>query len=129
MNKIKTFLSIDYGTKRIGLAIARTPIAEPYKIISKEKSINTIKTICLQENITNVVVGISENKTEILTLKFIDELKKVINLPIHKQDETLSSHQIKEHFLNTGMKKSKLHGSIDHYSAAIILQEYLDDNR
>ena len=125
---MKIFLGIDYGTKRIGLATAQTPIAEPYKIVSKEKSIDTIKIICQQENITNIVVGISENKTKTLTLKFINELKKVIDLPIHTQDETLSSHQVKEHFLNTDLKKSKLHGSIDHYSAAIILQDYLDDH-
>ena len=125
---MKTFLGIDYGTKRIGLAIAHTPIAEPYKIVSKEKSIDTIKTICQQENITDVVVGISENKTKTLTLKFINELERIIDLPIHKQDETLSSHQVKEHFMNTGMKKSKLHGNIDHYSATIILQDYLDDH-
>ena len=125
---MKTFLGIDYGEKRVGTALASTPIAEPHKIISKEKSIDTIKIICQQENITNIVVGISENKTKTLTLKFIDELKKVIDLPIHTQDETLSSHQVKEHFLNIGMKKSKLHGSIDHYSATIILQDYLDDH-
>jgi putative transcription antitermination factor YqgF len=126
--KTQAFLGIDYGSQRVGLSIANTPIAEPYKIVPRDKFMDTIKNICQQENVTDIVVGISENKTAVLTLEFIDKLKKVIDLPIHTQDETLSSHQVKEHFIDTGMKKSKLHGAIDHYSATIILQEYLDDH-
>jgi len=125
---MKHFLGIDYGSKRVGLAMAKTPIAEPYKIVPIDKAISLISNICKEETITDIVVGISENKTKSLTLKFIADLNKIIDLPIHMQDETLSSHQLKEHFLSTGVKKSKLHGDIDHFSAALILQDYIDEN-
>ena len=127
-NKNRTFLGIDYGEKRVGIALANTPIAEPYKILPLTSATEDIKKICENKNITDVVVGVSEAQTKEATLAFVDDLKKSISLPIHLQDETLSSHQVKEHFLNTGMKKSKLHGNIDHYSATIILQDYLEDH-
>ena len=124
---MKSYLCIDYGEKRIGLALADTPIAEPYKIIDADNAISTIKQICDQKEITDIVVGISEAKTKEDTQTFILDLKKTINLPIYTQDETMTTHEVKQHFLDTGVSKEKTHGYIDHFSAALILQDFLDE--
>jgi putative transcription antitermination factor YqgF len=120
------FLGIDWGEKRIGLAISYYKLAEPLKVVANdEKKFLKIQKVCQEENITSFVIGISENKSKEKTLKFIEELKKIINLPIETIDETLTTKETKEKLLSN--KKKKRGGQIDHYEACLILQRYLDE--
>ena len=126
-------LSIDFGTRNIGLGIARVPLAEPYKIISGNWSkreawhfaVDQIVEICEQEKIEKLIVGLSENEMAQLTKDFISLLEQSLDLPIEYIDETLSSYQM--HQKLTSHKKSKRNQPIDHLVAAELLQEWLDD--
>ena len=89
-----SFLGIDYGTKRIGLAIATTPIAEPLKILKQETAIPQIKQICDDHKITQIILGISESDMAKQTKAFAQLLKKALKLPITFQNETLSSREV-----------------------------------
>ena len=56
-------LGIDYGEKRIGLAIAENSWAKPIGILvnkSKQESINNIKNIIERENIKKIIFGLAE---------------------------------------------------------------------
>ena len=85
-------LSIDYGEKRIGLAVCdkKEVLASRFLTLenkSLEKSIEEIKKIILEENIKKIVVGIPigfKNKSEQTRIieKFISKLKKNVNIPI-----------------------------------------------
>ncbi|MDP3918230.1 MAG: Holliday junction resolvase RuvX, partial [Candidatus Woesebacteria bacterium] len=58
-------LGIDYGRKKVGLAISSGKLAEPLKVIRyKDASAisEQIKKIIEQEKIEKVIVGMSENE-------------------------------------------------------------------
>ena len=121
----KRILAIDFGTVRIGIAVSRGTLAEPLLILpNNEQTFAQLKKLFIEEEIEEIVVGISENKMAELTEAFAVELKKITDLPVHFVDETLSSHTVHQK-LRTA-KKSKREGDIDHYAAAEFLQEYLD---
>ncbi|MFC1653640.1 Holliday junction resolvase RuvX [Patescibacteria group bacterium] len=122
----KKILGIDYGQSRVGIAIADSKIADPLRTVPADKSIKTIIKLIESHDISDIVVGVSEGETLENTKRYIEELEGEINLPIHTQDETLSSYEVKEKLLITNKKKIK--GSIDHFAAALILQDYIDEN-
>lgn len=130
-------LGIDFGTKRIGLALTDDLkiIGSPWKTISPQEFWQEISKIITQENVEALIVGVayhrdgSASETTILQRAFIERLKKSFPLlPIHEIDERytskLASHAI--HQMDFGKKKRADKSLTDKISAAIILQCYLD---
>ena len=118
-------LGIDYGRKRIGLALAVNNIVEPRKSIvwrekKKEELFLKIKEICSQEKVEKIVVGLSHGKMGQETRRFVDELKKIVGLPVELVDETLTSWQAEK------MVGWRHKNKIDAVAAALILERYLD---
>ncbi len=118
-------LGIDYGTTRIGLAIARGPLAEPLKILNHDSTaIEQLSKIISQEGITQIVIGLSENQMANKTKAFAVALAAATGLPIDYVDETLSSYEMHRKLITA--KKSVKQGPIDHLVAAQLLQDWLD---
>ena len=125
-SNIKRYLGIDWGEKRIGLALgdSENKIATPFKVVS---SLEDILEIIKDERINIVVIGLPfpmHNKKEKIQkefLEFLDLLKKRIDLPIKTIDERLSSKQADK---LSGNKKTK--APKDAIAAMLILQTYLD---
>ena len=126
MSKI---LSIDYGTKNIGLAMSddEQKLAFSYKklVISDQLSIiRDIKNVCQIENVKRIVIGLPINLSGAKTattqavLAFITELRKNLTIPIETVDERLSTVQA----YKIGANKK----SADEVSAQILLQGWLD---
>ena len=120
-------LGIDYGTKRVGLAVSDEggQIAFPRSVVNNTKDlVGDIKKICLEENISDIVIGESRNLdwTPNPLMKdiesFMEELKKEINTPLHLEPEFLTSHQ--------AQKIQGKNEMLDASAAAIILQRFLD---
>ena len=121
------YLGIDYGTKRIGIAISDEggTLAFPYSILENSKSsVGEIKTICAHESVETIVIGESvdykgqPNIVKKEVDKFIVELRKVVGAPIIEEREFLSTQQARFY----QMKRKR----VDDSAAAIILQSYLD---
>lgn len=138
------FLGIDYGTKRVGIAISdeNGRLAFPKEIILNDKNtIERIGEILKEEKVDEIVVGESvdfSGKLNILSAQidfFIKDLEEKFGFSIHKQKEFLTSVEArkskdgKEKF-NQKQAHSKLKqkksGHIDASAAALILQRYLD---
>ena len=138
------FLGIDYGTKRIGLAVSdeNGVLAFPKEILLND--INTFQKlgeIIEKENIEELVIGESvdfSGKLNALSARidvFILELDERFNLPIHKQKEFLTSVEARRSKNGKAdQSPSQAHskvkqiksGRIDASAAALILQRYLD---
>ncbi|MFA6524569.1 MAG: Holliday junction resolvase RuvX [Candidatus Paceibacterota bacterium] len=138
------FLGIDYGTKRIGVAISdeNGTLAFPKEIVPND--LNTFKRIgeiIKEEQIKEIVVGESvdfSGQLNALSARidvFILELKEKFDLPIHKQKEFLTSVEArKSKDTKKDFNQSQSHsrvkqiksGRIDASAAALILQRYLD---
>jgi putative Holliday junction resolvase len=138
------FLGIDYGTKRIGVAISdeNGTLAFPKEIVlNNADTLKTIGRIIKNDRISEIVVGESvdfSGKLNALSARievFILELEEKFKLPIHKQKEFLTSVEARK---GGNQKKdfnqSQMHsrikqiksGRIDASAAALILQRYLD---
>lgn len=136
------YLGIDYGTKRIGLAISDNEgfLARPLSVIkNSEHIIQDIKKIIEDERIEVIVVGKSlnqdgdENKLEQEIQEFIGTLTMATFLPIERVNESFSSfeahtRQGKESRIARQSKKEKT-PDLDAKAAAVILQRFLDSNK
>ncbi|MBI5529906.1 MAG: Holliday junction resolvase RuvX [Candidatus Doudnabacteria bacterium] len=126
---IMKILGIDYGEKRIGLAISdesRT-FARELEILSPKDFWQSINKIIQDQEVTQIVLGWPLNmsgeetkKTE-ETKKFKEKLEKLTEIKVEITDERLSS-QMAEHL--PGGKKN-----VDSLAAQILLQNYLDKNK
>jgi putative transcription antitermination factor YqgF len=131
---MSTILAIDYGLARIGLAISFVGLAEPLKVIENDLSsrnniigdqaLADIKEIITKHQVDKIVLGISEQEMAKKTSEFSDILKSIFDLDIVLVDEALSSYEVEQRLKELPKKKSRQ--AIDHYAAAIILENYLD---
>lgn len=122
---LKKLLGIDWGEKRVGLALgdSETKIATPFLVVA---SLEEIKKIIEQEEIDEIVIGLplKMGGGEKLWVKFTDffnKLKINFKIPVHEVDERLTSKAADALY---GGKKTK--APRDAVAAMLILQSYLD---
>lgn len=121
-------LGIDYGKKRIGIAISdeENRIAFPKIVLENNKSIfENIEKIISEEEVKKIVIGESKDfkMKDNPLMKEIREFEKSLNEKFNLEtilfSEVLSSHQAAKMM----GEKNKM---IDASAAAIVLQSYLD---
>ena len=128
-------LAIDYGKKRIGIAISdsKKSIAFPLKTIENKEIFLYLKEIIQSEKIEAIVLGEPKtlnNKENILFLEVINFRKKIISLfslPVHLVDERFSSKIASKIILDANIKKMKRRDKslLDKVSASLILETHL----
>jgi len=132
------YLAIDYGTKRTGLAIcdASETIASPLAVLSGQKELlNKIAEIVEAENVDAIVLGLplnmagSEGSQTRLVLKFAEKLKGRLSIPVHLQDERLSSFSAEEKLAPAEFTRAKRKKRIDAVAAAEILEAFLGQKK
>jgi putative Holliday junction resolvase len=128
MKQYPVILAIDFGTKRVGVAISRGSLAEPLTILPQNEGVfSALLKIFDAERVEKIVVGMSENEMAVKTAHFIEQLKTKTNLPLEIVDETLSSHTVQTNLKESGASLRVRQRPIDDRAAATFLQEYLDD--
>ncbi len=129
------YLAIDYGTKRTGLAICDSAetIASPLAIIQGQKELlKKIAEAVDTENVEAVVLGLpinmdgSESSQTKLVLKFAGQLKEHLHIPVHLQDERLSSFGAEEKLASDNFTRGKKRKRLDAVAAAEILEAFLE---
>jgi putative transcription antitermination factor YqgF len=114
-------LGIDFGERKIGLALAIGPLSEPVGIVSNLKE---IVEICQKNEVEKIIVGVSEGEMAKKQRKFAQELKALTGLPIELQDETLTTNEAILKMKEAGKRIKKI--DEDAFAATLILQSYLD---
>ena len=134
---MKRILAIDYGMRRIGLAVSdplqiiATPL-DTLKISNYEDGIKQLLAVYNEYMPATIIMGyplgISGDKTDQTKLvdKVIDSLKSSIDVPIISWDERYTSIQAKSILQQQGRKVREDKGMVDQLAARIMLQEYLD---
>lgn len=121
------YFAIDYGTKRVGVAVSRAWLAEPLAVFPRDIAVEKIAAYIDEERPDVVLIGIADGPMADEARLFAQELqKKRPGLKIIEADETLSSVETHTKLATSGMPRSKRQGNIDHYAAAAFLQDYLD---
>ena len=133
--KEQRVLSIDYGKKRIGLALSDPlfTFAYSYKTLINDKNLwKNITEIIKEKNVVKVILGLpNESKNKSLATiisNFKKEIEKRFKLEVITWDEEYTSAIAQERIIESVTKKNKRRdkGLIDRNSAAVILQEYLN---
>ena len=122
-------LGIDYGRRKIGLALGEGKLVEGLSVIrykDEEKALEKIAGIIKKEAVDEIVVGVSEGQIGEESRSFGEKLSKKVNLPVFFQDETLTTQEAQTLSIAAGIKRKKRRVLEDACSAALILQSYLD---
>ncbi len=134
---MKRILGIDYGLKRIGVAVS-DPLritAQGIEVISNTPALfEKIKMIAEKYDVEVIVVGFPYNlkgetgQSAKEVQVFIQGLKAVIKIPIIECDERFTSAVAHQTLIDMGVKRKKRQqkSTIDRMAAALILQSYLD---
>jgi putative Holliday junction resolvase len=120
------FLGIDYGSKRIGLAISVNSIISPISPIknNSDKYKNILKII-KDEKIEKIFVGICEGKFALETKNFVSKLKSMVNLTVETVEEAISTIEAAEIYKTNKKPKKKYKSLIDSIAAAVILRRII----
>ncbi|HAV15116.1 MAG TPA: Holliday junction resolvase RuvX [Candidatus Pacebacteria bacterium] len=122
-------LAIDYGTKRVGVALNHEWLAEPFAVYERSTALDEVVKLVRSECIEAVVIGISEGKMAEDARRFTHEVCAKTGAKYIEVDETLTSRETHEKLASSAMSKQKRQKPIDHYAAAAILQDYLDTHQ
>ncbi len=132
-------LCIDYGKKRTGIAVSDPLqiIASGLCTVESKELIPFLKKYIPEENVSTIILGEPKNLDDrdthatSLVRDLFATLTRIFPLiPIVLQDETYSSKKAKVAMIEMGMKKKdrRIKGNVDVIAAAIILQEYMEEN-
>jgi len=128
----RTFVCLDVGEKRIGVAVADlgVRIAVPFATVEVDGSeIESIAEIVIKERADTIVIGYPRNQQGEATAqtnyveKFSESLV-YLDKKIVFQDESLTSVLAEQQLI--AHKRPYTKGDIDAQAAAIILQDYLE---
>jgi putative Holliday junction resolvase len=129
------YLAIDYGIKRTGLAICDSAetIVSPLAVLEGQKELlKKIAEVVKTEGVESIVLGLplnmddSEGSQAKLVLKFADRLKEHLDIPIHFQDERLSSFGAEDKLASAQFTRGKKKKRLDAIAAAEILEAFLE---
>jgi len=132
------YLAIDYGTKRTGVAICdpAETIASPLVVIEGKKELpQKIADIVKKENVGAIVLGLPLNMDDStgpqanLVFQFAKQLEKLLDIPIHFQDERLSSFSAEAKLVPADFTRRKKRKHLDAVAAAEILEAFLEKKR
>lgn len=134
----KAILGIDYGSKRIGLAVSdlSCTIATSYKILYRkdlEKDLEALKVVIKEKEIGAIVMGLPlqmnglEGEITAEVYRFATVLEENFKLPLLLWDERLSSAAVESFLIKeVDLSRKKRAKVLDASAAAYILQGALD---
>ncbi|MGB8658670.1 MAG: Holliday junction resolvase RuvX [Candidatus Zixiibacteriota bacterium] len=129
-------LSIDFGERRIGLAIS-DPLgitAQGLPTIDSKKTtdvLSFIRSVVRERGVVRVVVGMPRNMDGSIgpkgqdVEKFMERLTRKVGVEVIAWDERLTSVQSLKSMREMGTKQREKE-TVDRISATLILQNYLD---
>lgn len=136
-----SILAIDYGLKRIGIAVSDPSriFAFPHSVIenkSLDHVLASLKKIVFEKEVDLIIVGVpffknpdvrikDDNEMQKLINAFVTKLKVALNIQIEVVDESLSSFSANENLKEIGISAKKSKDFIDKEAARIMLEEFL----
>jgi len=137
MTTVDRILAVDYGVKRIGLALSDTlgitaQEFDTINVLKKDEHFLRIKEIVEKEKVKKILIGMplnmngSKGERAREVEKFIEKLKRYVNIPVIMKDERLTSVEAKKIMVSLGQKTGKNKEKIDRLAAVLLLETYLE---
>jgi putative Holliday junction resolvase len=126
-------LALDYGDKRVGVAVAHVVARIPRPLTtlySSETLLNDVRRLVDDEHVALVVVGLPRGMDGGYTAQtraaehFADELRRILTVPVELADETLTSVDAESSLAGRSYAKAE----VDAMAASLILERYLLEN-
>ena len=131
-------LALDVGEKTIGIAVSdeSETFALPGSTIIRQegyrRDMSAIRQLIEDRAVQEVVIGlplmmdgsrgIQAEKVE----EFALQLKRYTRLPIHLQDERLSTSEVEKVLISAGRNRDQRKQVVDSAAASVILQSFID---
>src|SRR5262245_6279518 len=130
-------MALDVGDKTIGVAISDALLltAQSRPTIRRKdltSDVETLRRLAMENEVHEIVVGQpfhmngKESPQSQKVSRFVDELHKVLDLPVVFCDERLTSFEAEQHLEQMGLNWRQRREQVDKIAAMIILQNYLD---
>ena len=130
-------LGIDFGTRRIGLALSDPTgmVASPLPFLENtgvKPVVSKLKEMVESQGIETVVVGLPRNMDGTYgpsaekVRDFVAQIQPAISARIITQDERLTTSQASRDLAQMGLSQKELRKKVDSSSATLILQQFLD---
>lgn len=128
-----SILAIDFGRKRVGIALSTTELNIPQalKTIPTQNLWEELDKIFKTYKIVIVVIGLplrtdgTDVPSTIVVKKLAEDIGNRFNVPVKLWDERFTTKSAERILHTIGKKPSKNKPLIDKIAAAIILEEYL----
>lgn len=129
-------LALDVGSTRVGLAVASLAARLPHPLttlIQGENFFGELRKIIEEESVTDLVVGLprgldGQTTEQTVTIaNFTKELKREFGLPVHFQDEAVTSKQAESELQSK--RKTYAKSDIDALAATYILEDWFADHK
>ncbi|MEO8664964.1 MAG: Holliday junction resolvase RuvX [Ignavibacteria bacterium] len=141
----KKYLALDYGHKRIGIAVSDESKTFSFSrdyVLNEKNILSKLLEIIEKEQVEKIIIGypLNLNSQKTIQTDAVDEFrtrleeflkKKSLSPEIIMFDERFTSKIAESHIRSSGLSKKRKHekGLIDSASAQIILQDYIDKEK
>lgn len=130
-------LGVDFGTRRVGLAVCDTgqAFASPLQLVQRQgdlAEVRQIRKLCEQYGVRGLVVGLpvhmsgDEGQKAREARAYGERLAAELSLPVTFWDERFTSQQAEAVLLNAELSPRKRKQRIDMVAATLLLQSFLD---
>src|SRR5262245_31592836 len=133
----EVILGIDYGRKRIGLAVAQLemPVTRPLETLVVEdgrdalaKVVSAIRSVGAQRVVIGLPLHMSGAESEMAAevRRFAGELERATGIPVALSEERLTSVEAERNLRGSGLRGRERKARVDSIAAQLLLQTYLD---
>jgi len=137
---VARILAVDYGEKRIGLAISDELgiTASPLMTLvrrSDEETVRQIAQLASKLKVTQIVVGLprrtdaQEGEMERKVKAFAEKLRQKVSVPVVLFDERFTTRIAEQVLLEADLSRRKRKQVRDRLAAVILLQSFLEAQR
>jgi putative Holliday junction resolvase len=135
MTDLYRIMAIDYGEKRVGIALSDPLriIAKPFRVLLRQSEtfFDELRNIIKEQNVKQIVLGIpynlagNETKKTLEVKDFATLLQEEIDTPLVFWDETYTTVQANESLKSSGYSIEDARKVVDKVAASFILKSYL----
>lgn len=130
-------MGLDYGDRKIGVAMSDMFgwTAQGLEVVERRRDgaeMQRIADLVREHEVEEIVVGLPKNMNGSIgprgeiCIEFADQLRAMLNLPVHLWDERLTTVSAERTLLEADVSRKKRRQVVDKMAASLILQNYLD---
>jgi len=135
-----TILGVDYGQKRVGVAITDTEeiISSPLMTLAVTSPDDAVRRVALVAELRRaglIVVGMPYNMDGSVgpkaqeTAAFVESLRRAVTCEVRTWDERLTTFAAEDAMLEAGLTRNKRRKRIDKVAAQMILRSFIEARR